>query len=228
MMRHFCLFLFCLLSATNASGWTPLLPPTTKISASLQNIKEEYKTDEESFRAEGLGGHVSIKAPLSQNFAVGIGAGYSNQTQFDGPLDVEGEYAVRISLEAEAGLFLYRDLEGFILLNYTQDFWEFEKNLLAERSLIIELDSKILAGGVGLRYRIKKVALYSIFEKILTEDHVGSAQFTPLGGEFSYELSEKQRGKIGVEVKVSENVDIRYEQYFIGEGSWVLATDMSL
>jgi len=222
------LCVIAMIFTSKANAWTPLLPKTTKASASLQTVSHDFESRGQKFRVQGLGGHFSLKAPVTENLAVGISAGHSTNTSLRGPFDADGKYGVRIAIQAEAGAPVYEHLEAFGLINYSQDSWQFERPLVSDRNLIIELDSKILAGGVGLRYRIDKVAIYTTVEKILTENHVGDARFTPLGGNFSYTLAHKQRAKSGVELRLTDKVDLRYEHYWHGDGSWALAADVSL
>lgn len=214
-----------------AYGFTPLLPQKdTYVSTAVQTMKKSYvDTNDVSFDIEAQGAHLAIKAPLSDVAALGISAGHLAHTHFYGPLEAQGTYGSQVALSLDVGGAVMPDLFIMGLLRYTQDSLHFAKEMIADKSLYIELDSKAVQAGAGIRYKTPyKASFYARLERVISEYNEGETRFTVLGAHFDYELRKKTQVSGGVGLDLGKNVAIRFEKNWVGDESLTVAVDLSL
>ena len=212
-----------------AFGFTPLLPEQPTVTAALQNLNRSYLGPKDTaFEVEGLGGHLGMAASVTPNVSVNLGLGHLAHSRFHGPMDLEGSYGHQVHVGLDVGGQILRDFYVLGLVRYNQENWKFSSDFIMDRPLTVELDSKVVTGGVGVRYRIPKINFYGRVERVILEENEGQARFTVLGSEFEYERDKKLYVNAGVGLELSRKVGLRFEKYWVGDESWTVALDVSL
>lgn len=215
---------------STAFGFTPLLPDQTTVTGALQNLNRSYIAPKDTeFQVEGLGANLGIAAPVTPHIAIHLGIGHLAHSRFYGPMDLEGSYGHQVQVGLDVGGKILSDLEVLGLVRYNQESWTFDTEFIMERPLTVELDSKMMTGGVGVRYRIPKINFYGRVERIVYQENEGQARFTVLGSVFEYQRSlEKLYVNAGLGLDLGKKIGLRLEKYWVGEESWTVALDVIL
>lgn len=214
--------------STPVFGFTPILPRESTVSASIQSLQRTFLADENEIAVDGVGAHLGLTAPLAENLSLSLSAGHLAHAHFYGPMDLEGQYGTQLQLTINAGLEVVQDFFVVGIVDYTQENWHFEHEFLAERPLIVELDTKLATAGFGMRYQFATTSAYGALKYNVFEDNIGSARFTVLGSQFRFERDAHLYVQTGLAVALTPRVSMRLEKYWVGDETWGVAWDLKL